>query len=269
MSVPANLDTSLSAPAGDPTLKFPDRPVPRTSRLSPCRSIVKPPLPSQPLVSDEPLVPLGLGSPTTPDASSKTGPSGQKLGTGSSLGDQYDSPPAQNEVKPDAWGECGPSSSQAVCSHLTADLQAARLQEEERRASNAEAGSSSSSPAKPAAATGAIRGDGVLSALSGSISGNKPHCDSTTPFELASRRLLKEQQPGKSEGAPNLQGLSLHEAGGSGPQHAKQAQHAHHGRQEEYPIGDSSSKAEDRLRHALQPIRCSQKASALCSPIPS
>ncbi|KAL3140747.1 hypothetical protein ABBQ32_005301 [Trebouxia sp. C0010 RCD-2024] len=198
LSVPPSLDTSLSAPPGDPTLipipsKHPNiksRFLEKPSNLKPS---LKPPLMPRTLESDGPLTPHGLGCPTTPKHSPTMGrhapqpwePSFQgrdiSLCVGAEEGSQA--------------GSCAP---QPARSHLTIDLAAAMQQEEDRRASNAQA-ESSSSPTKSAAANDSpSRQTEVLSSPIGTTRAahqQKATPALITPFQLASQSCLDEQGP--------------------------------------------------------------------------
>ncbi len=217
LSVPCNMDTSLSAPPGDPTFTLTPKHPSSKSRLNPSKTLDKPPLAPKPLVTDEPLTALGLGSPNaanhthaglTKDQASKSGrPGAHNHASTSSAGlplkDAASS--TQVRVKPGDANSGGPHAVPTARSHLTEDLAAAMQQEEERRASHSQAESSSSSPA---------RRNGFLSKLVGGSGKGKGSSQEqklpTTPFELASQQFLGEQGPASPDQEPVTNGNTHH-----------------------------------------------------------
>ena len=281
LSVPASLDTSLSAPPGDPTLTPSQQQPPRKSKLNPSRSLDKPPLAPTTLLTDEPLTPLGPGSPTHPVNLKSNGVPSLKSEIG--FQNRQDDCHATHDIMLEFRAQYGSSSFQPACSHLTKDLAAVKQQEEERRASNAQA-ETSSSPAKgvtaghltrhnrpnfahcPAVSSTAARQ--TASAMGTSPSGAKgpvATAAGSTPFELASQRFLQEH--GAVSTAPKSQSLTSHTADKTRAKHAQRAQHAD---EELEPIGGSSSEAEGRLVHTLQALRCAcgSKAFAVLLTLP-
>ena len=263
LSVPANMDTSLSAPPGDPTFTLTPKHPAGKSRLNPFKTLDKPPLAPKPLVTDEPLTSFGMGSPggLSKTSHALTNNRGGKSGSRDLAAEASTSPSSAHQAAAASSAQTSGqrSSSQShsptsARSHLTEDLAAALQQEEERRASHAQAGSSSSSPAKP-------RRNGFLSKLVGSGNGGQQQ-PASTPFQLASQQFLEEQGPAGPDQEPTTDGTKPHgssHAGGvqsAGPvlstdddQQAKQAQH---GRQRDEHIGGSPSEVADRLISSLQ-----------------
>lgn len=294
LSVPANMDTSLSAPPGDPTLTLTPRQPGSKSRLKPSKTQDKPPLAPRPLVTDEPLTTLGLGSPdglsqmshgVVADRASK---SGRQTDSDAEASTSSSSPHAQvassNMMStPQHSGDSSKSNHAAPTarSRLTEDLAAAVQQDEERRASNAQAESSLSSPATATKPSGR---NGFLSRLVGSSNkgtgSNGQQQAPVTPFELASQQFLEEQEPVSSVQQPATMPHSS-ESGrdaqlpshATGPgadeqgqqakraphgqqaehaQHGQQAKHAQHGQAEGEPIGGSPAEVANRLKSSLQ-----------------
>lgn len=262
LSVPASLDTSLSAPPGDPTLTPLQKQSPRKSKLNPARSLDKPPLAPKALLTDEPLTPLGLGSPTTPVTPTRMGIPSPKSEIG--FWDRQDASYAKHADMLDVRAQHGSSSVHPARSHLTTDLAAVKQQEEERRASNAQA-ESSSSPAKAVAASQSARQSRLAHGASGSsmaangqkasvkgsspseAKGQKATAAGSTPFELASQKFLQEQGPVST--TSNFHSSTSHTAGKAS------AKHAQHAEEELEPIAGSCSEAEDRLIHTLEALR--------------
>jgi len=269
LSVPANMDTSLSAPPGDPTFTLTPKQPAGKSRLNPSKTLDKPPLAPKPLVTDEPLTSFGMGSPGGLSKTSHAIPKdrGSKSGSLDSVAEASTSPLSAHQAAAAASSgqtsgqrSSSPSHSPASArSHLTEDLAAAMQQEEERRASHAQAGSSSSSPAK-------TRRNGFLSKLVGSSNDAKGSSGQqqppSTPFQLASQQFLEEQGPASPDLEPATSGTAPHgsshangvQSAGPAPstdvdQQAKQAQH---GRQKDEHIGGSPSEVADRLISSLQ-----------------
>ena len=266
LSVPAALDTSLSAPPGDPTL----RPPPKQAPSSKSRFQDMPPSPKGGSSSKPPLIPLGLGSPTTPKHPSRMG----------SRHPQSEIPPFQqggqqgsHDVGEGWWaGEGSPASPQPVRSHLTVEIM---QQEEERRASNAQAETSSSPPGRPAVTNSSPKGSSSRAAHQ-----QKATPGPLTPFQLASQEFLEEHSQAKREsstggasethsddrasmaltsGKPASQVAAPQSSGRHGSVEVSQQDG-----QEPEPIGGSSSEANERLIHILQAAKCVHFAVILC-----
>ena len=272
LSVPANMDTSLSAPPGDPTFTLTPKHPAGKSRLNPSKTLDKPPLAPKPLVTDEPLTSFGLGSPggLSKTSHALTKDRGGKSGSLESVAEASTSPlsahkaAAANSAQTSGQRSGSNTSSQSLSpasarSHLTEDLAAAKQQEEERRASHAQAGSSSSSPAK-------TRRNRFLSKLVGSSNDREGSSGqqqpASTPFQLASQQFLEEQGPASPHLEPAINGTAPHgsthannvQSAGPAPstdvdQQAKQAQH---GQRKDEHIGGSPSEVADRLINSLQ-----------------
>ena len=255
------MDTSLSAPPGDPTLTLTPRHPAGKSRLNPSKALDKPPLAPKPLVTDEPLTSFGLGSPGgfSKMSHALTKDRGGKSGSLDSVAEASTSPLAAAASSPQTSGQHSGSQSHSPASarsHLTEDLAAAMQQEEERRASHAQAGSSSSGPAK-------TRRNGFLSKLVGSSNDGKGTSGQeqppSTPFQLASQQFLEEPGPASPDLEPATSGTAPH---GSSHANVLQSanpvlstdvdQQAQHGQRKDEHIGGSPSEAADRLISSLQ-----------------
>lgn len=265
LSVPAALDTSLSAPPGDPTL----RPPPKHPS---CRSRFQdmPPSPKGGSSLKPPLIPLGLGSPTTPKHPSRMGSRHPHSGIPSF---QQDSQQGSLDVGEEWWaGEGSSASPQPVRSHLTVEIM---QQEEERRASNAQAETSSSPSERPAVT------NHCLSSLKGSSSraAHQPKATAghLTPFELASQEFIEDHSQAKRAGQSEAHSddrLTTPLASGK-PADPLAAPHSNgrrglaevsqHDGQEPEPIGGSSSEADERLIHIVQAAKCVFSAGLLSS----
>ena len=275
LSVPPSLDTSLSAPPGDPTLRPPPKHPSNKSRF-----VDLPPSFGRGASLKPPLIPLGPGSPTTPKHPTRMGRAPQSGMSSFQPGQQ----PGE-----EGWGpeEGLPASPQLVRSHLTMGIM---QQDEERRASNAQAETSSSPPRGTATTNHSSSRQKELfhSSLEGSSSRaaqqRKATAGSLTPFELASRDFLEEQGPASPHDSGNhngslssigaqreihcgdkaatrlLNGKSAHSI--SAPQScgrrssASLADLRQHDSQEGGLVGGSSSEAEERLRHTLRFAKC-------------
>lgn len=207
LSVPPSLDTSLSAPPGDPTLTPPEH-SPSKSRFFDSRpklkSSLKPPLMPRMLASDEPLTPPGLRSPTTPHF--------PRMGSETP---QSSVPPFQTgegvslDVGVKGIAQVGSCTPQTARSHLTSDLAAAMQQEEDRRASNAKAESSSSPTRTCTFNDSSSRQAELHSSPIGNSNSRAAHQQKatpalSTPFQLASQKLLDEQGPPSPPQPPSL-----------------------------------------------------------------
>ena len=261
LSVPANMDTSLSAPPGDPTFSLTPKHPAGKSRLNPSKTLDKPPLAPKPLVTDEPLTSFGLGSPGGRSETSHalTKDRGGKSASLDSVAEASTSPlpAAASSAQTSRRRSSSPSHTPASArSHLTEDLAAAMQQEEERRASHAQAGSSSSSPAK-------TRRNGFLSKLVGSSNDGKGSSGQqqlpSTPFQLASQQFLEEQGPASPDLEPATNGTARHGSShADGIQSADPVlstdvdQQAQHGQRKDEHIGGSPSEVADRLISSLQ-----------------
>ncbi len=264
LSVPANMDTSLSAPPGDPTFTLTPKHPAGKSRLNPSKTLDKPPLAPKPLVTDEPLTSFGLGSPggLSKTRHALTKDRGGKSGSLDSVAEASTSPLAAAASCAQTSGRHSGSQSHSPVSprsHLTEDLAAAMQQEEERRASHAQAGSSSSSATK-------TRRNGFLSKLVGSSNdakgSNGQQQPPSTPLQLASQQFLEEQGPASPDLEPVTNGTAPHGSShANGVQSAcpapstdvdQQAKQAQHGQQEDEHIGGSPSEVADRLISSLQ-----------------
>lgn len=273
------MDTSLSAPPGDPTFTLTPRQPGSKSRLKPSKTLDKPPLAPRPLVTDEPLPTLGLGSPdglsqmsngVITDRGSK---SGRQIDSDAEASTSSASPHAQFASSnmtstPQHSGDSSNSNHAAPTarSRLTEDLAAAVQQDEERRASNAQAESSLSSPATAMKPSGR---NGFLSMLVGSsdkgTGSNGQQQAPVTPFELASQQFLGEQGSVKSAEQPATSGnmphssengrdaqLLSHATGPDADEQAQQAKLAQRGQAEGEPIGGSPAEVAHRLKSSLQ-----------------
>ena len=264
LSVPATMDTSLSAPPGDPTFTLTPKHPAGKSRLNPSKTLDKPPLAPKPLVTDEPLTSFGMGSPGGLSKISRalTKDRGGKSGSLDTVAEASTSPLAAAASSAQTSGQRSSSQSHSPASarsHLTEDLAAATQQEEERRASHAQAGSSSSSPAK-------TRRNGFLSKLVGSSDDGKGSSGQqqppSTPFQLASQQFLEEQGPASPDLEPATNGTAPHGSShADGVQSAdpapstdvdQQAKQAQHGQRKDEHIGGSPSEVADRLINSLQ-----------------
>lgn len=185
--MPASLNTSPSAPPGDPTLRPPPKHPSSKSRF-----LDVPPSPKGGTSLKPPLSPLGPASPTTPKQPTQTGGRSPQSGISSFL-------PGRQRVSLDAgegWGtEQGlPASLQPVRSHLTMGIM---QQDEERRASNAQAETSSSPPAATHHSPSRQKELNTPSSPEGSFSRSaqqqKAAAGPRTPFELASWKFSEEQ----------------------------------------------------------------------------
>ena len=277
LSVPASLDTSLSAPPGDPTL----RPPPKHPRANQSRFLDVLPRPQREPSLKPPLIPLGLGSPTTPKHPTRMGGRAPQSGMSSFQ-------PGQQHVPLDGGEGRGveeglPASPQPVRSHLTMGIM---QQDEERRASNAQA-ETSSSPPTGTATTNRQKELSLHSSLKGNSSRaahqQKAAAGSLTPFELASQEFPEEQGPASPHDSENHSGnLSITGAQGEAhcddkaatrplngkPAHpvpvpqscairssASLADLRQHDGQAGGFIEGSSSEAEERLQQTLQSIK--------------
>ena len=267
LSVPASIDTSLSAPPGDPTLTLSQKDIPSKSRLNPFKTLDKPPLLPKPLVTDEPLTALGLGSPggsshisaalpqDTPGSSGRINFTSEGSAALSSLHDKDNTAGSAS---------CTTQQGPTARSHLTEDLAAATQQEEDRRASHAQAESSSCSPAGAKQPAGR---NGFLSKLVGSSSGSSKQVTpmqarGNTPFELASQQFLQEQGAASPNDEP-IANSSLPESPDSNAgQQANRAQHDQRD-QEDYCIDGSQFKAAHRVVNSLQALRCKNCAATI------
>ena len=277
LSVPASLNTSPSAPPGDPTLRPPPK-----HPYSKSRFLDVPSSPKGGTSLKPPLSPLGPASPTTPKQPTQTGGRSPQSGISSFL-------PGRQRVLLDAGEGCGveqglPASLQPVHSHLTMGIM---QQDEERRASNAQAETSSSPPRGPAATHHSPSRQKELNTPSspeGSFSRSAQQQKATagprTPFELASWKFSEEQGAASPHHWENHNG-SLSSAGAQRESHCDGKAATRHlngklahpvsvpescGRrslaslpdlsqqdgQKEGLIGGSSSEAEKRLRQTLR-----------------
>lgn len=259
--LPANMDTSLSAPPGDPTFSLTPKHPAGKSRLNPSKTLDKPPLAPKPLVTDEPLTSFGLGSPggLSKTRHALTKDRGGKSASLDSVAEASTSPlpAAASSAQTSRRRSSSPSHTPASArSHLTEDLAAAMQQEEERRASHAQAGSSSSSPAK-------TRRNGFLSKLVGSSNDGKGSSGQqqlpSTPFQLASQQFLEEQGPASPDLEPATNGTARHGSShadgiqSAGPVLSTDVdQQAQHGQRKDEHIGGSPSEVADRLISSLQ-----------------
>ncbi|DBB18003.1 TPA: hypothetical protein ACH3X3_003000 [Trebouxia sp. C0006] len=265
--LPANMDTSLSAPPGDPTFSLTPKHPAGKSRLNPSKTLDKPPLAPKPLVTDEPLTSFGLGSPGGRSKTSHalTKDRGGKSASLDSVAEASTSPlpAAASSAQTSRRRSSSPSHTPASArSHLTEDLAAAMQQEEERRASHAQAGSSSSSPAK-------TRRNGFLSKLVGSSNDGKGSSGQqqlpSTPFQLASQQFLEEQGPASPDLEPATNGTARHGSShadgiqSAGPVLSTDVdQQAQHGQRKDEHIGGSPSEVADRLISSLQGLGSSK-----------
>ena len=254
-----------------------------------------PPSPNRGGSLKPPLIPLHPGSPTTPKHPTQMGNRNPQPGIPSfQPGQQRVSLGGSEGWKPE---EGPPASPQPARSHLTMGLM---QQDEERRASNAQAETSSSPPRGPAAMNHSSSRHRELnshSSLEGSPSRAAQQQKATawplTPFELASREFPQEQGPASphesescnqrlaSTGAQrdhcdgqaairHLNGKPAHPV--SVPQScgrrssAGLAELGQHDGLEGGLIGGSSSEAEERLQRTLQFVKCvSLFSSPFCS----
>ncbi len=265
LSVPANMDTSLSAPPGDPTFTLTPKQPAGKSRLNPSKTLDKPPLAPKPLVTDEPLTSFGMGSPggLSKPSHALTKDRGGKSGNLESAAEASTSPLSAHQAaaasSAQTTGQRSGSQSHSPASarsHLTEDLAAAMQQEDERRASHAQAGSSSASPAK-------TRRNGFLSKLVGSSNDGKGSSGQqqppSTPFQLASQQFLEEQGPASPDLEPATNGTAPHgsshatDVHSAGPAPSTDVdQQAQHGQRKDEHIGGSPSEVADRLISSLQ-----------------
>ncbi|KAL0028584.1 hypothetical protein WJX79_003521 [Trebouxia sp. C0005] len=277
LSVPASMDTSLSAPPGDPTFTLTPKHPAGKSRLNLTKTLDKPPLAPKPLVTDEPLTSFGLGSPGGVGQSSHAIPKdrGGKSGSLDSVAEASESPLSTHQAAAGSAQTSGQRSDSqshspaSAHSHLTEDLAAAMQQEEERRASHAQAESSSSSPAK-------THRNGFLFKLVGSSNDGKGSSGqqqpASTPFQLASQQLLQEKGPASPDLEPATNGTEPH-----GFSHADDVQsadpvlstdvdqQAQHDQQKHEHIGGSPSEVADRLINSLQGLGSSNPDPAKSS----